>query len=161
MIPYFLLRLKFLMTSTNQHGVHSPFVYAYLTKCLYGKSVFRESKAVQVLQKSKVYFKAEKVKCFPENCKPQGIMMIDSPPFEIVFFSEEAHNGVIDFVSDKRNVVNHSMILVEGIYSSKKSRRLWETLKKMSQITVTIDLFYCGVLFFRKEQVEEHFKIRI
>ncbi|MFO7719706.1 MAG: class I SAM-dependent methyltransferase [Gillisia sp.] len=29
--------IKFLLKSTNQHGVHSPFVYNLLTKCLYKK----------------------------------------------------------------------------------------------------------------------------
>ncbi|WP_299116106.1 class I SAM-dependent methyltransferase [uncultured Winogradskyella sp.] len=29
--------IKFLFTSTNQHGVHSPFVYNFVTKCLYNK----------------------------------------------------------------------------------------------------------------------------
>lgn len=30
--------LKFLLTSSNQHGVHSPFVYDLVTKCLYDKT---------------------------------------------------------------------------------------------------------------------------
>ncbi len=29
--------IKFLLKSTNQHGVHSPFVYNFITKCLYDK----------------------------------------------------------------------------------------------------------------------------
>ena len=29
--------IKFLLTSTNEHGVHSPFVYSLLTKCIYKK----------------------------------------------------------------------------------------------------------------------------
>ena len=30
--------IKFLFSSTNQHGVHSPFVYNFVTKCLYNKA---------------------------------------------------------------------------------------------------------------------------
>lgn len=29
--------IKFILTSTNEHGVHSPFVFALLTKCIYKK----------------------------------------------------------------------------------------------------------------------------
>jgi predicted O-methyltransferase YrrM len=34
--------LKFLKRSTNQHGVHSPFVYDLVTKCFYDKTKFSE-----------------------------------------------------------------------------------------------------------------------
>ncbi len=29
---------RFLRKATNQHGVHSPFVYTFVTKCLYRKT---------------------------------------------------------------------------------------------------------------------------
>ncbi|RZN83126.1 MAG: class I SAM-dependent methyltransferase [Winogradskyella sp.] len=32
--------IKFLLKSTNQHGVHSPFVYDFITKCLYDKTPY-------------------------------------------------------------------------------------------------------------------------
>ena len=31
--------LKFLLKSTNEHGVHSPFVYNFVTRCLYNKQL--------------------------------------------------------------------------------------------------------------------------
>lgn len=34
--------LKFLKNSTNQHGVHSPFVYSLVTKCFYDKNKYAE-----------------------------------------------------------------------------------------------------------------------
>lgn len=36
----------------------------------------------------------------------------------------------------------------------------WEEIKNNNQVTVTIDLFYMGIVFLRKEQVKEHFLIR-
>ena len=32
--------IKFLLKSTNEHGVHSPFVYNFITKCLYDKKKY-------------------------------------------------------------------------------------------------------------------------
>lgn len=32
--------IKFILSSTNEHGVHSPFVYSLLTKCIYKKQRF-------------------------------------------------------------------------------------------------------------------------
>jgi tRNA G46 methylase TrmB len=32
--------IKFLFSATNQHGVHSPFIYNFVTKCLYNKEKY-------------------------------------------------------------------------------------------------------------------------
>jgi hypothetical protein len=36
----------------------------------------------------------------------------------------------------------------------------WETIKNHPKVTVTIDTFQWGLVFFRKEQPKEHFVIR-
>lgn len=168
MIPYFLLHLKFLLTSNNQHGVHSPFVYGYITKCLYKKAEFKGSKSMQVFHRSRTYFNAKKVGWLHENStlrkqeeKGFGFTSTSIPPFDLVFIERNAHFKIVDFVLAEGNIQNNTMIVINEIYRSKESRLLWKTLKNMEQVIVTIDMFYCGALFFRKEQVKEHFKIRI
>jgi hypothetical protein len=37
----------------------------------------------------------------------------------------------------------------------------WEEIKTHPKVTVTIDTFYWGLVFFRNEQPKEHFKIRV
>jgi hypothetical protein len=37
----------------------------------------------------------------------------------------------------------------------------WETIKQHPKVTVTINTFFWGFVFFRKEQVKEHFTIRV
>ncbi|WP_139058927.1 hypothetical protein [Polaribacter vadi] len=52
---------------------------------------------------------------------------------------------------------SHHIILIDAIYQHTKE---WQKLINLQDATVTIDLFYFGLIFFRKEQVKEHFIIR-
>ncbi|MBL7882976.1 MAG: class I SAM-dependent methyltransferase, partial [Bacteroidia bacterium] len=36
----------------------------------------------------------------------------------------------------------------------------WEEIKRHPKVTVTIDLFFIGLVFFRKEQAKQHFIIK-
>jgi predicted O-methyltransferase YrrM len=56
---------------------------------------------------------------------------------------------------------NNSMLIFDDIYWSKGMTKAWEEIKEHPQVTVTVDLFFIGLVFFRKEQVKEHFKLRI
>ena len=47
MLYQFRQYLKFLGRSTNQHGVHSPFVYNLVTQCFYDKSSYPEYKTLK------------------------------------------------------------------------------------------------------------------
>ena len=44
--------LKFLKNSTNQHGVHSPFVFSLVTKCFYDKTNYPEYKILKKYRNS-------------------------------------------------------------------------------------------------------------
>ncbi|WP_143751892.1 hypothetical protein [Maribacter sp. 4U21] len=61
----------------------------------------------------------------------------------------------------KQNIHNNSMLLIEGIYQNKGRTAQWSTIKNLKEVTVSMDLYYCGIVFFRREQAKEHFKIRI
>ncbi len=52
MLQYLKRYLQFWLKSTNEHGVHSPFVFDFVTKCLYDKSVFPDYTALQNNRKS-------------------------------------------------------------------------------------------------------------
>jgi hypothetical protein len=62
---------------------------------------------------------------------------------------------------DINNLSNDCMLLLDGIQTSSKNFKTWKHLTELKHVRVSIDMFYCGALFFRKEQVKEHFKIRI
>ncbi len=162
---YFLKLLKHLFTATNQYGVHSPFVYHYLTKCLYKKSTYKGSKSEKALLKSIAYFPINTVRIEDKNVNIErsiqevlGKSPSNTPPFDLIY-CDALHTTITSI--KKENIHNDSMVFLNNIYQSTVSTATWETLLKDPKITVSIDFFYCGVLFFRREQVKQHFKIRI
>lgn len=162
---YLIQYIKHLLTATNQHGVHSPFVYDYLTKCLYSKPKYKASKSENVLLKSIPYFSIERFKSSSTDSRIEnrilkefGLKAAQQAPFDFIYLDNLAED-ILSIYKDK--IHNDSMILVENIHRTKDTTSLWEVLKQNEMVTASIDMFHCGVLFFRKEQVKEHFKVRI
>lgn len=56
-------------------------------------------------------------------------------------------------------ITNESVWIFDDIHWSQEMELAWETIKNHPQVTVTIDTFQWGIVFFRKEQTKEHFII--
>ena len=161
-----LEHLKFLLNSTNQHGVHSPFVYNYVTKCLYAKPKYHDVKTNDVLLKSIRYFKAKNIALTSKQKNIENTIVtefrsikFDNKPYDLIYMDISDFEGEFPLLSNK--IHNDTVLLLNQIYKNKESINLWKTIKKRKEVTLTIDMFYCAAVFFRQEQVEEHFKIRI
>ena len=159
--------LKFLLTSTNHHGVHSPFIYNYVTKCMYSKTNYSYSKSVNILLKTIGYLDAKQV-WFLENQKLEKIVQNHFPDigsnerFSKILFLSSSDQGIIDTLLSKENCIqNDSLLIIDAIYGSKDKNRMWKKIKLHEKVRVTVDMFHCGAVFFRQEQAKEHFKIRI
>lgn len=53
----------------------------------------------------------------------------------------------------------HSVFVVDDLYWSAEMKKAWQKIKKHPQVCQTIDLFYLGLVFFRKTQPKEHFTL--
>lgn len=53
-----------------------------------------------------------------------------------------------------------SVIIFDDIYWSKGMKEAWEQIKKHPKVTITIDLFWIGLVFFKTDQAKENFKVR-
>lgn len=53
-----------------------------------------------------------------------------------------------------------SLLIFDDIYWSKGMEEAWEEIKSHPAVTVTIDLFWIGLVFFRKGQAKEHFTVK-
>ncbi|WP_333879165.1 O-methyltransferase [Flavobacterium sp.] len=58
-------------------------------------------------------------------------------------------------------VTNETVWIFDDIHWSADMESAWEVIKHHPKVTVTIDTFQWGLVFFRKEQPKEHFVIRV
>lgn len=250
--------IKFFFKSTNQHGVHSPFVYDLLTKCLYSKeknlakeglqdfyqSIKQDDRVIKVtdfgagsrvfksnerkvsaiaknagiplkravlLNKLVSYFQFESglelgtsvgmssaaigmkngifhtsLEGCPETAKVAQAyfdkfqlknIQLQVGEFEELLKPIIANPSQLDFVYFDGNhqkipslkyfnqllplAHNNSLFIFDDIHWSPEMEEAWEEIKAHPQVRVTIDSFYWGLVFFRKEQEKEHFTIRL
>lgn len=58
-------------------------------------------------------------------------------------------------------ITNETVWIFDDIHWSAEMEEAWKIIKKHPKVTVTIDTFQWGLVFFRREQPKEHFVIRI
>lgn len=85
----------------------------------------------------------------------------DLPHYDLVYIDNLSSDLISKYIIDQNNIPDSSMLLIDNIHKSLHAERLWQQIVNNEKIMVTIDMFYCGAVFFRKKQVKEHFKIRI
>ena len=249
--------IKFLFTSTNEHGVHSPFIYDLVTKCFYDKtnydaykklSTYRKrllenQSSVQItdygsgsrvfksntravneiaktsgtpLKRAQLLYRLSKYFEFKHTLElgtSLGIatqaLALGHPENNIISIEgcsnilEVAHQSISSFnienvelktgtfekvipelSQDSYDLIffdgnhnktatlnyfnlllehshNDSVFIFDDIHWSKDMLDAWDIIKSHPKVTVTIDTFFWGFVFFRKEQVKENFIIRL
>jgi predicted O-methyltransferase YrrM len=64
-----------------------------------------------------------------------------------------------DFFLSKRT--NNSIFIFDDIHWSAEMEEAWKLIQRHDSVTMTIDLFFIGLVFFRKDfKVKQHFSIR-
>ncbi|MEM7086995.1 MAG: class I SAM-dependent methyltransferase [Bacteroidota bacterium] len=248
--------LKFLLRSTNQHGVHSPFVFDLVTRCFYdttsypeyvilkrhrqnlldstetievkdfgaGSRVFKgnirkvwaiarnagvTAKRQRLLFRLAHYFKpenilemgtslglgtialglgnagakvvtvegcpqtSEKAKALFQQFKLDQINLHnetfetflerDDQKYDLVYIdgNHDKERTLRYFQLLLQRVQNGSVLIFDDIYWSKAMTEAWQEIKAHPKVTVSIDTFQWGMVFFRKEQKKEHFYLRM
>ncbi len=161
----FIRYVKFLWGSTNQHGVHSPFVYRYLTQCLYTPRNTTLSASEDVLVKSIAYFNYKHIALVQDDpeLRKRLLELCDDLvfaqlPLDVLF--ARARESTFTKI-DAHQIHNGTLLVVADIYENKEAAQHWNALRGMEQAQVTIDVFHCGLIFFRREQARQHFKLRL
>lgn len=53
-----------------------------------------------------------------------------------------------------------SLLIFDDIYWSQGMKQAWQEIKSHPSVSLTIDLFFIGLVYFRKGQAKEHFKLK-
>ncbi|AMC09937.1 methyltransferase [Lutibacter profundi] len=250
--------ITFLLKSTNQHGVHSPFVYNLVTKCFYHKTNLSKVNAFNSIKQwlyknhqtititdfgsgSKVFknnkrkisdiakiaginnkkgllllrllnyfkpqnileigtsvglstailsignpnatintlegcantaavaqdlfdtFKLKNINLYVGNFKDTLTPITTKTKFDLIYFdgNHQKEATLQYFNLCLKTAHNNSIFIFDDINWSKEMQEAWLLIKNHPKVTVTIDTFFWGIVFFRKEQIKQHFKIRV
>jgi predicted O-methyltransferase YrrM len=226
--------LLFLVKSTNQHGVHSPFVYDLVTKCFYHKT---NSSKTKLINKAKHWLHNNKISTTPnfstkkatllirifayykpltvleigtsvglgttlisignskakiitlEECNSKASIakdlfqklnlenikltvgnfektlpfILNKKQFDIIYFNGiHKRESIVEYFNlCLQSIHNNSIFVFNEINRSTEIQQAWLTIKEHPRVIISIDTFYLGIIFFRKEQQKQHFTIRV
>ena len=167
--------LKFLLKSTNEHGVHSPFVYNFVTRCLYNKQLVNRQeikgfpptlskrqlvlllKIIRYLEVKTIFTDEDmlnSITAIKETCNI-SFQLQPSVTYDLLFinYPKEDLSIYLNYMH------NDSILIINNIYQKEKAS-LWQALTANERITVYIDVYSQGYIFIRREQGKEGFYIR-
>ncbi|MEO0046673.1 MAG: hypothetical protein RL705_1864 [Bacteroidota bacterium] len=91
-----------------------------------------------------------------------GTINLKTQIFDLVYFdgnhSKQATLNYFELLLPTIN--NETVWIFDDIHWSQDMEEAWKTIKNHPKVTVTIDTFQWGMVFFRSEQEKEHFTIR-
>ena len=95
-----------------------------------------------------------------ENFKPETLNL-KPQIFDLVYFDgNHSKKATLDyFEALLPTICNDSIWIFDDIHWSADMEETWEIIKNHPKISVTIDTFQWGIVFFRVEQEKEHFII--
>ena len=95
-----------------------------------------------------------------ENFKPETLNL-KPQIFDLVYFDgNHSKKATLDyFEALLPTICNDSIWIFDDIHWSADMEEAWKIIKNHPKVSVTIDIFQLGIVFFRTEQVKEHFII--
>ena len=81
---------------------------------------------------------------------------------DLLFIDGDHRKGAMleNFERCRSYLHNDSAVLLDDIHHSAGMEEAWNTLAQRADVTVSLDLFRTGWLFFRNESTKEHFRLR-
>ena len=91
------------------------------------------------------------------------VLIQENQKFDLIYFDgNHQKQATLDYFNQLLPTAhNDSVFIFDDIHWSAGMEEAWEEIKKHPEVKVTIDTFQWGLVFFRKEQVKQHFNIRV
>lgn len=182
-------KIKFCRKATNAHGLHSPFVFTFynavkdrakrtrfVSKNLndFSKKENRIILAIlHILKPAQVLVLSdeEQARCNwisilsneSQVSVSQNINSLTLKPtiFDLIILSKSFIINEKELISMLPSLIsNDSVVIIPHIHASKNAISQWESLLEEKSVRVSIDLFFIGLLFFRKESTKQDFQLR-
>nr|WP_297309409.1 hypothetical protein [uncultured Flavobacterium sp.] len=154
-----LAYLKFWLKSSNQHGLHSPFVYNYLTKGLYEVEQISENKKFNWVFKTIKYFQPSKI-YVESNLQSNFIdfkdLFVASKKDADLLFVQNLNINQIEHIIEEMGSKQLLFICNEKYDSSIQKR-----LRENDKITLVVDFFVGSLISKRTEQLKQNFFLRL
>lgn len=95
-----------------------------------------------------------------DDTLPQVIQNLDQLDFVFVDGNHRKQATLDYFEWCLPKVHNQTVIIFDDIYWSAGMKEAWQQIKAHPQVSVSIDLFWIGLVFFKKGQAKEDFRVR-
>jgi len=96
-----------------------------------------------------------------DDCLPEMLHNIEKLDFAFIDGHHDKEATIRYFNLLLNKIHNDTILVFDDINWSKGMQDAWDIIRKHEHVKISVDLFYMGILFFRKEQKEqEHFVIR-
>jgi hypothetical protein len=128
----------------------------------------KPSKTIDVLLKSVEYFKATSIWLPSDQIQLRSLLKkrvphltFEKTPCDIIYVPGNLIGVLQDPNFLSKNSHSTTLFIVTKIHKKREVNTVWNNLIRKEDFHVSIDFFYCGALFYRNEQIKQHFKIRI
>lgn len=83
--------------------------------------------------------------------------------YDLIYFDgNHTKDATIEYFNKSiKTKHNDSVFIFDDIHWSSEMEEAWNYIKNHKEVTITIDTFQWGIVFFRKEQLKEHYVIRL
>jgi len=108
-------------------------------------------------------FKLDNISIITGNFDKTITEVVKQDTFDFIYFDgNHKKEATINYFEQCLSTIhNDSVFIFDDIYWSKGMKEAWLYIKLHPKVTATVDTYFWGIVFFRKEQKKEHFIIRI